>query len=196
MVMFGKKSQESPEPRVSGVPREQPSRPEAAPVSNPVEQKITPIHKGSETVKPEIPNQKRNTSVGTVIGDDTTIEGKMYSKGTLRIDGTVKGELKADDTVIVGPTGQVYASMEAKIITISGKVHGNITATERLELQPTCEILGDIQTAEGSLVIENGARLEGKCTMGLGQGRQQGAAAVQGSAPRSEPAGPQKVVSS
>lgn len=105
--------------------------------------------------------------MATVIGDDTQIEGKVYSKGTLRVDGTVRGEIRSDDSVIVGPSGEVYASIESNVVTISGKVHGNIKAKERLELQPTCEILGDIETAEGSLIIESGARIEGKCAMGL-----------------------------
>ena len=170
MVMFGKKSQDP-----AGAQRQPATATPLAPASNAGgtaalgqdKAASNPINKGMEPVKPDTTTPKRNSPVGTVIGDDTTIDGKIHSKGTLRVDGCVKGEVKADDSVIIGPTGEVEATVEAKLVTISGKVQGNITATERLELQPTCEILGDIETAEGALVIESGARIEGRCTMGL-----------------------------
>ena len=168
MVMFGKKSQDP-----AGAQRQPATAtPPTSNVGQPTglgQDKAVPnsMDKGMEPVKPDTTTPKRNSPVGTVIGDDTTIDGKIHSKGTLRVDGCVKGEVKADDSVIIGPTGEVEATVEAKLVTISGKVQGNITATERLELQPTCEILGDIETAEGALVIESGARIEGRCTMGL-----------------------------
>ena len=161
MVMFGKKDQgPAAVGQVPGAFGSQAAKGSA-------QETRTQSNKGTDAVKPDISNQKRNSTVGTVIGDDTKIDGKVTSKGTLRIDGEVKGEVKAVDTIIVGPSGKVNASLEAKVVTISGKVHGNIMALERLELQPTCEIMGDVQTAEGSLIIESGARLEGKCSMGF-----------------------------
>lgn len=161
MVMFGKKDTE---PAVADGLR---GAQDAKLAKENFEETRLQSNKGTDAVKPDTSNQKRNSTVGTVIGDDTKIDGKVTSKGTLRIDGEVKGEVKAVDTIIVGPSGKVNANLEAKVITISGKVHGNISAIERLELQPTCEIKGDVQTAEGALVIESGARLEGKCSMGF-----------------------------
>ena len=107
-------------------------------------------------------------SVETILGEDTVfLGGKIVSKGTLRIDGHVEAEIQAEDSVVVGPNGTVKANITARNVAISGKVFGNIIAHERLELQPTSEVHGDVQTGAGSLIIEGGARLEGKCIMGL-----------------------------
>jgi len=103
---------------------------------------------------------------GTVIGEDTIFQGgKIVSKGTLRIDGQVEGEIVAEDRIIIGPTGCVRANLAARHVAVSGKVFGNIVAFERLELQPTSEVHGDVQTSAGALIIEGGARLDGKCIM-------------------------------
>jgi len=111
---------------------------------------------------------RRTGAVETVIGEDTTIiGGKIVSKGTLRIDGRVEGEVQAEEAIVVGPTGAVKANIAARSVAISGKVYGNVFAAERLEIQPTGEVHGDVQMAAGALIIEGGAKLEGRCLMGL-----------------------------
>ena len=106
--------------------------------------------------------------VETVIGEDTTIlAGKLISKGTLRIDGRVEGEVQAEEAVVVGPSGTVKANIVARSVAVSGKVWGNVVAHERLEIQPTGEVHGDVQTSAGALMVEAGAKLEGRCIMGL-----------------------------
>ena len=108
-----------------------------------------------------------SSGVGTVLGEDTVFKGgKIISEGTLRIDGCVEGEIEAHDSVMVGPTGVVKANIKARTVAVSGKVFGNIQASERLELQPTSEVHGDVATAAGALIIEGGAKLEGRCIMG------------------------------
>lgn len=116
------------------------------------------------------PTQRRMNSGGveTVLGEDTVfLGGKIVSKGTLRIDGYVEAEIQVEDSVVVGPNATVKANITARNVAISGKVFGNIVAHERLELQPTSEVYGDVQMAAGALIIEGGAKLEGKCVMGL-----------------------------
>jgi len=109
-------------------------------------------------------------SVETILGEDTVfLGGKIVAKGTLRIDGHVEAEIQAENSVVVGPNGTVKANITARNVAISGKVFGNIVAHERLELQPTSEVHGDVQTAAGALIIEGGAKLEGKCIMGLAE---------------------------
>jgi len=119
----------------------------------------------------EVPARRLNSGgVETVIGEDTSIVGgKIISKGTLRIDGRVEGEVQAEEAVVVGPTGTVKSNITARNVAISGKVFGNILAHERLEIQPTGEVHGDVRTAAGALMVESGAKLEGKCIMGLGE---------------------------
>jgi cytoskeletal protein CcmA (bactofilin family) len=103
---------------------------------------------------------------GTVVGEDTVFQGgRLVSKGTLRIDGTIEGEVLAEDSIVVGPTGIVRGNLAARHVAVSGKVFGNVVAYERLELQPSSEVHGDVQTAAGALIIEGGAKLDGKCIM-------------------------------
>lgn len=137
-------------------------RPEGKSVS---ERSLTPVPNDG-------PARRSNSgTVGTVLGEDSIFQGgKIISKGTLRIDGTVEGEIVAEESVVVGPTGLVKANIKARSVAVSGKVHGNIEALERLELQPTSEVCGDVVTAAGALIIEGGAKLEGKCIMGMPEG--------------------------
>lgn len=144
-----------------------------APTSSPVGNDVQRTEKKTMSGTPasprvEISPRRDSGAVETVIGEDTAIVGvKIASKGTLRVDGRVEGEIHAEEAVVVGPNGVVKANIVARSVAISGKVFGNVTAHERLEIQPTGEVRGDIQTAPGALIVEGGAKFEGKCVMGL-----------------------------
>lgn len=103
-------------------------------------------------------------TMNTIIGKGTVFSGTMNVEGTLRIDGTLKGEVNVSDTIAIGPTGEVEANVKTKNAVISGSVKGNIHATERVELQAKANIMGDLVTK--SLVIEQGAVFHGNCKMG------------------------------
>lgn len=111
---------------------------------------------------------KRNESeseglMNTLIGKDTVITGTVDVKGALRVDGTVKGKIICSDCVTIGTTGMVEAEIESKEAVVAGHMHGNINATEKIELQANCEMDGDLRTK--SLVIEQGAMFCGNCNM-------------------------------
>ncbi|MBM3334118.1 polymer-forming cytoskeletal protein [Candidatus Sumerlaeota bacterium] len=130
-----------------------------------------------KTTEERMSMQARNEAVArratpgspeTIVGEGTTIlGGKIASKGTLRVDGRIEGELTTDDAVIVGPSGSIKGNVAARSVTVGGKIFGNILTREHLEIQPTGEVHGDIQTGAGTLIIEGGARLEGRCVMGM-----------------------------
>ena len=109
--------------------------------------------------------QQKKAGVDTVLGDDTTFVGKIESRGTLRVDGRVEGEITALDTIIIGPSGIVKANIKAAAVSVSGQINGNIETTRKLELHPTAVVIGDIRTAVGALTVEAGAKIEGCCTM-------------------------------
>jgi cytoskeletal protein CcmA (bactofilin family) len=115
----------------------------------------------------------RTSSVGngaeTVIGPDTLFEGKVVAQGELRIDGTFVGEIASTHRVIVGTAGKIEATIEAKEMIVSGRVYGNLKILERLEILATGELFGDLDIQPGCLIIEKGARLEGRCSMGMGK---------------------------
>lgn len=98
----------------------------------------------------------------TVIGAGTRFQGNIRSKGFVRIDGTVEGGVSAEG-VIVGEKAQINGDIVAKSVFVAGRVTGNVTAANALELQPKGQITGDVRAAQ--LSIAEGALFEGNCVM-------------------------------
>lgn len=100
------------------------------------------------------------------IGQGVVVEGKITSSQDLRIDGKVEGTIEVGShSLILGANAAVKANLVAKSILISGAVTGNITATERLDVQATASVHGDIRSPR--LVVADGATLNGKVDAGL-----------------------------
>ena len=105
-----------------------------------------------------------NTEDITIISNGVKIEGKVTSTGSIRVDGTLKGDLNAKGNVSVGELGNINGEIVANIVTIGGKVVGTVNAKEKLVLETKCVLKGDIITKV--LVIEAGAKFDGKSNMG------------------------------
>ncbi len=101
--------------------------------------------------------------IETLIGENTVFQGTLKSKGSIRVDGRLEGNIVEAYQVIVGAKGYVQGDITAQSVIIGGKVNGNITAMEHIELQPGAQLLGDIHTS--SLAIGEGAVFEGHCVM-------------------------------
>ncbi len=106
-----------------------------------------------------------NDKVDTVIGANSVIKGDIHSRGTLRIDGTVEGNIRADSSVIVGEKGVVKANITASQVIVGGTVHGNVHGRERVEVLSTGRMYGDVTTAASKFVVAEGVIFEGRCTM-------------------------------
>jgi cytoskeletal protein CcmA (bactofilin family) len=102
-------------------------------------------------------------NLSTIVGKDSTFTGDMEVKGTLRIDGKIKGKILCDETVSIGATGEVEADIDAKILIVAGVVIGNCRTSEKIELQAKARVLGDVSTK--NIVIEQGAIFHGSCQM-------------------------------
>ena len=108
-------------------------------------------------------NGETDGLMNTIIGKDTVINGTLDIRGSLRVDGTVKGKVICSDCVTIGATGHVEAEIQANTAIIAGRMLGNVVTTEKIELQAKCEMEGDLKTK--SLVIEQGALFCGACNM-------------------------------
>ena len=98
------------------------------------------------------------------IGSGTVLTGETTFHAMLRVDGHLTGSVSSEGgTLIVGSSGRVDANIHVASAMINGMVKGDIIATERLELGRTARIAGNIQAPR--LVIEDGAILEGNCSM-------------------------------
>ncbi len=103
------------------------------------------------------------TAVTSVLGADCTIRGDVRCTGTIRIDGVVEGTVEAQDTIIIGHDAKVNASLHANQIIIGGEVHGDVTADDRLEIQATGSLHGDLRAPR--LSISEGVIFEGRSMM-------------------------------
>ena len=102
----------------------------------------------------------------TIISAGVYIEGKVTSNGNVRIDGKLHGDIAAEGNVTVGEGGEVNGEVKAEVINIGGVVNGSVSAREKLVLEAKSNLKGDLVTK--ILVIEAGARFDGKSSMGTG----------------------------
>ena len=109
------------------------------------------------------------------IDQGSEFEGKLSFKDTVRIDGTFSGEISSDNTLIVGESGQIMATINSVCVVISGLVEGNIRASEQIVLHKTARVSGDLEAP--SVIMEEGAQLNGSLKMGKisGSGKAQNA---------------------
>lgn len=102
------------------------------------------------------------------IDQGSEFEGKLSFKDTVRIDGRFRGEISSENTLIVGESGEIEASIRSRNVVVSGSVVGNVTASAKVVLHKTARIEGDVET--GCLVVEEGAVLNGQIKMGKASG--------------------------
>lgn len=102
----------------------------------------------------------------TIISNGVKVEGKVSSNGSIRLDGTIQGDIVCQGNVTIGESGEVYGKVNGQNITIGGKVEGMINSKEKLMLESKADLKGDIYTK--ILVVEAGARFDGKSNMGQG----------------------------
>ena len=99
----------------------------------------------------------------TLIGNGTILEGTLTSRESICIEGTVRGKILCEGSVIVGPKGRVDADVYAETVLVGGEVNGNIVSKSKLEITTSGKLRGDIKT--GSLIVAEGVIFEGKCQM-------------------------------
>ena len=96
----------------------------------------------------------------TSVGRTLVVKGEIQSDEHLIIEGRVEGRVMAPDHgVAVGRHGVVSSEIMARTITVLGTVHGNITATDRIELMPSGKVEGRLVTS--TLIIDDGAFFKG-----------------------------------
>jgi len=98
------------------------------------------------------------------VGHGTTLTGETEFHAMLRVDGHLIGTVSSETgTLIIGTNGQVDANIAVAAALVNGSVNGDIIASEKLQLGRTARVLGNIQSPK--LIIEEGAILEGSCSM-------------------------------
>ncbi len=104
-----------------------------------------------------------NYTITTVVGADTVVEGTIITKSSVRIDGTLIGGVSAEGVVILSKNGKTKGNIMAENIVVAGVVEGNMQIREKVNVEPTGEIYGDITTK--SLLIDEESVFQGNCYM-------------------------------
>jgi len=130
-----------------------------------------------------------------VIGPGISIDGDISGSDNLVIEGKVKGQVQlGSHEVTIGQSGDVIANVTAQSIRVAGKVHGDLVAKERVVINSTGRVRGNIVTPR--LLLEDGAIFKGSIDMEPGEtGSVQAARPAAGTATKSGNS-PEVVVSS
>ena len=104
-----------------------------------------------------------NTNKVTTISSGVVIEGKLSSKGDVRVDGSVKGDVNVTGNVAIGESGEINGQVIADIITVGGKITGTLNAKEKIVLESKAVLKGDLVAK--ILVVEAGAKFDGNSKM-------------------------------
>lgn len=105
----------------------------------------------------------RETAV-SIIGPAMRVIGDCETDGTLRVEGTVEGTVRAGKAVVVGKDGIVAGDLLTQDAIVGGKVTGTIIAESRLELQATCRIEGEIRARR--IKLDEGGYVNGRIQTG------------------------------
>jgi len=136
-----------------------PSQPEP---QSPPQAPPEPIRPAAPAAAPvESANRAAVTSTDQAsISKGLSIKGEITGSESLFIDGKVEGSINLNgNRVTVGRNGQVAASITAREVVVLGKVRGNVTASDRVDIRAEGALTGDVAAARIS--IEDGAFFKG-----------------------------------
>ena len=92
-----------------------------------------------------------------------SVEGKLDTTGTFRIDSPMKGTLTSNEKLIIGENARIEGQIEGNYVIIAGRFDGTIKAKGKVEIQTKAIVTGEIHTP--CLIIEPGAVFDGRCHM-------------------------------
>jgi cytoskeletal protein CcmA (bactofilin family) len=104
-----------------------------------------------------------NIMASTVIGAGITIEGEVTSEEDVVVQGTIRGKLTARDGLVIEAGGAVEADIVAGPVTCAGAVTGNISSSDRVDLQTGAKVVGNVKATR--ITIADGAQFKGNVDM-------------------------------
>ena len=129
----------------------------AAPVNRP---RLEPV----PTAQSSAAAGSRKELKESVIAAGLTFEGKIEGSGHVRISGRFKGDVHVDGSLTVEAGAHLAGSVRAASVVVAGEIEGNIESAQKVELQQTGVVNGDVNA--GSLSVAGGARMRGRAEFG------------------------------
>ena len=107
------------------------------------------------------------STISTLLGRDTRVDGTFAFAETIRVDGQIKGNLVSEKgTVIIGENAVIDADVHVGVAIVRGKVNGRIEARQKIEIYAPAQVEGDISAP--TITIDSGVVFNGKCEMQQG----------------------------
>jgi cytoskeletal protein CcmA (bactofilin family) len=106
--------------------------------------------------------------VRAMLDRESTVSGKLSFAGPTRIDGTLRGEVRASDLLIIGETGSLDGTVRAVSLLVLGRVDGQVLGAERVEVGPQGRLSGSVETEV--LVVRDGGQIDADCRVALARG--------------------------
>jgi cytoskeletal protein CcmA (bactofilin family) len=123
----------------------------------------TPLEPRKEAAPVSMPAgrfEAESRSGSAAIGKAVKIVGQIFSREDLYVDGELDGTVEAlEHKLTIGPNGTLKATIKAREVVALGAIHGNVEATEKIEIRKDAKLVGDIRTAR--IIIEDGAYFKG-----------------------------------
>jgi cytoskeletal protein CcmA (bactofilin family) len=156
-----------------------------------------PTSSSSSSSKPSTPPAQRSTSPAPPretqagsgkavnIGPSVHIKGTLSGREDLTVDGKVEGKITLKEHVLtIGTNGQIEAALQAKAVIVHGKVVGDITADNRVEIASSGTVTGDVRAPR--VAIADGAMFRGSVDMDTGSSAKSEKSRTQSSSAPSE----------
>lgn len=153
MSLWSKRREEdeAPKPAAAKPTPVAPNPAEAKKETTPVSSVTNTPFKSTETEAP-----RGSASIGKAV----KVNGQIYSKEDLYVDGDVEGTIELlEHKLTIGPNGKVHSAIRAREVVVLGSIQGNVEASDRLEIRKDAKLVGDIKTAR--IIIEDGAFFKG-----------------------------------
>ena len=101
----------------------------------------------------------------TILGPTLEIEGEIEGSEDLVIQGKVNGRIVSKKALTIDETGDVNATVTTEALAVSGRLNGNVEASDKVEIRREGTMIGDIKAPR--VVIADGAKFKGRVEMGV-----------------------------
>lgn len=100
----------------------------------------------------------------SVIGSGMRVVGDVESNGVIKVEGYIEGAVRGARQLLLGKSGIIHGDIFVADAVLGGRIVGSVVASERVEIQGTSTIEGDVQTK--SIIVHEGGTLNGTVRMG------------------------------
>lgn len=114
-------------------------------------------------------SDNKSSDLNGFLDSGSHVHGELHFDTSFRVDGKFTGTVVSEGDLIVGEGGEVEGELSVGQIFVSGTVRGSVRASRRIQVSPSGKLYAEIDTP--SLMIEDGAFFEGRCSMRRDEGR-------------------------